>query len=130
MPTFDVRCDECKMVEELRLGRDEAPSNCPHCGKPRIRLIGGAPAQYKGDGFYVNEYPDADRIVGQKADEAREILRERKKVKDELGRHGEVVAKANSEVPTYHVARPGTRESHRNLITQFSSNISDPVREE
>lgn len=57
MPLYEYQCQEC----ELRYERLEHVSamhdgTCPECGGNAHRLIGAPALQFKGSGWYVNDY--------------------------------------------------------------------------
>jgi putative FmdB family regulatory protein len=57
MPLYEYRCQECG----LRFERIERVSElndgiCPECGEIAHRLIGAPALQFKGSGWYVNDY--------------------------------------------------------------------------
>lgn len=57
MPTLDFKCEDCKSIftKLLKKTRDTHP--CPDCGGKGKRLWTGPPAiQFKGPGFYINDY--------------------------------------------------------------------------
>lgn len=57
MPLYEYRCQMCS----VRFERIERPSaiqdgRCPECGGVAHRLIGAPALQFKGSGWYVNDY--------------------------------------------------------------------------
>ncbi len=57
MPTYDYECQSCGHVFEHFQSMSEDPlSECPKCGNPVKRLIGGGMGIiFKGSGFYVTD---------------------------------------------------------------------------
>lgn len=57
MPLYEYRCRECD-ANYQKLERVSALSNgtCPKCGGEATRLIGAPALQFKGAGWYVNDY--------------------------------------------------------------------------
>lgn len=57
MPTYEYECKTCgKVFEAFQSMSDPAIENCPECGKPVRRLIGGGTGViFKGTGFYKND---------------------------------------------------------------------------
>ncbi|MCF7934282.1 MAG: zinc ribbon domain-containing protein, partial [Spirochaetia bacterium] len=55
MPTYDYRCETCGYeFEHFQMMSEEPLSDCPKCGSPVRRLIGGGIGViFKGSGFYV-----------------------------------------------------------------------------
>lgn len=59
MPTYEYECDACgHQFEEFQSITAEALTNCPECGKRKLRrLFGtGAAIVFKGSGFYTTDY--------------------------------------------------------------------------
>jgi putative FmdB family regulatory protein len=57
MPLYEYQCHECNHRFE-RIERVSAPSDgvCPSCGGAARRLLGAPALQFKGAGWYVNDY--------------------------------------------------------------------------
>lgn len=117
MPFYNVKCLRCGSVEEEFHGIAEPHSSCPTCHEPRVTVMSPNPSM-ESEGTY-NVPKDLDRLVGSKADEAREVLVERRKVKEALASMGDVVKTPEDGV--YHVASRGKRDSHRTLIEKLNS---------
>ncbi|MCF7940183.1 MAG: hypothetical protein K9M84_01085 [Spirochaetia bacterium] len=62
MPTYDYRCETCGYeFEHFQMMSEEPLSDCPKCGSPVRRLIGGGIGViFKGSGFYVNDSKSAN----------------------------------------------------------------------
>ena len=44
MPTYDYSCADCGGFDAIRsIAQREQPADCPRCGRPAPRVIGGAP---------------------------------------------------------------------------------------
>lgn len=57
MPLYEYQCPQCGRFELIRKFSDEPLTSCPTCGK-EIQKLPSAPAiQFKGSGWYVNDYP-------------------------------------------------------------------------
>lgn len=57
MPFFDVRCEDCEVIEEQLLKINTEPTECRQCGSNNIVKLIGAPAlRFKGKDFYISEY--------------------------------------------------------------------------
>jgi putative FmdB family regulatory protein len=57
MPLYEYKCQSCGS----RFERIERPSSlhdgvCPKCGGPAHRLLSAPALQFKGSGWYVNDY--------------------------------------------------------------------------
>lgn len=57
MPLYEYRCRKCDALFE-RLEKASEPTNraCPKCGGVARRLIGAPALQFKGSGWYINDY--------------------------------------------------------------------------
>ena len=57
MPLYEYRCRQCENVFD-RLERASEPKDgmCPECGGAATRLLGAPALQFKGSGWYVNDY--------------------------------------------------------------------------
>ena len=57
MPLYEYQCRDCETHFE-RIERVSAPSDgvCPSCGGRARRLLGAPALQFKGSGWYVNDY--------------------------------------------------------------------------
>jgi putative FmdB family regulatory protein len=44
MPTYDYKCERCGDFDALRsIAQRDQPADCPGCGHPAPRVLGGAP---------------------------------------------------------------------------------------
>jgi len=57
MPLYEYQCQKCAVRFE-RIEKASALKNedCPRCGGVAQRLIGSPALQFKGSGWYVNDY--------------------------------------------------------------------------
>ena len=57
MPLYEYQCDACNTRYE-RIEKASAPTDgvCPECGGNARRLLGAPALQFKGSGWYVNDY--------------------------------------------------------------------------
>jgi putative FmdB family regulatory protein len=57
MPLYEYRCQTCDNLYQ-RIERVSEPSIavCPECGGEARRLLGAPALQFKGSGWYVNDY--------------------------------------------------------------------------
>jgi len=70
VPTYDFRCEDCKVVFEeffktiKKADRERSKIRCPDCGGLTKRLIsGGIGVKFIGPGFYATDYGVNDRIM-------------------------------------------------------------------
>jgi len=62
VPTYEYECRQCHRRFEIRQRISEpALTTCDQCGGPVQRLLAAAPFILKGGGWYVTDYPSADR---------------------------------------------------------------------
>src|SRR3972149_10337828 len=58
MPLYEYQCQSCEgRFEKIQKGSDPPMETCPKCGG-KVRKLPSSPAiQFKGSGFYINDYP-------------------------------------------------------------------------
>ena len=57
MPLYEYQCQECVLrYERLEHVSAMHDGTCPECGGNAHRLIGAPALQFKGSGWYVNDY--------------------------------------------------------------------------
>lgn len=57
MPLYEYRCEKCGKLFEVRQKFADEPLRIhEECGGPAERLISAPSLQFKGSGFYVNDY--------------------------------------------------------------------------
>lgn len=62
MPVYEYQCTKCKKeFEVLQKITDETLSQCSLCGGELKKLITNTSFVLKGSGWYVTDYPSADR---------------------------------------------------------------------
>ena len=86
MPTYDYRCDACgHELEVFQSMSDERLTECPGCGKQKLRrLIGsGAGIIFKGSGFYETDYKRARSPSGKPAEKSSEKKSEKSEKKSD-----------------------------------------------
>lgn len=60
MPTYEYKCDSCGQVFEVRQRFDDTPLvEHEGCGGAVRRLLSAPALQFKGSGWYVNDYARA-----------------------------------------------------------------------
>jgi putative FmdB family regulatory protein len=58
MPTYQYECGACNHRFEKRQSfSDDTVADCPQCSQKSRRVMCPAPIMFKGNGFYVNDYP-------------------------------------------------------------------------
>ena len=57
MPIHEYKCKTCgARTEALQKLRDKPLQKCPKCGGPLVKLVSSPAIQFKGSGWYVNDY--------------------------------------------------------------------------
>lgn len=58
MPLYEYECEACgHRFERIQKYSDPPAEVCPKCGKKQLRKLVSSPAiQFKGSGFYINDY--------------------------------------------------------------------------
>ena len=57
MPIYEYRCNKCgKVSEKIQKISDSPCRKCPHCGGTLRKMVSSPSFQFKGSGFYVNDY--------------------------------------------------------------------------
>jgi putative FmdB family regulatory protein len=57
MPLYEYQCQECGLhFERIERASELKDGLCPECGQVAHRLIGAPALQFKGSGWYVNDY--------------------------------------------------------------------------
>jgi putative FmdB family regulatory protein len=68
MPLYEYHCDDCdKTFERIQKFSDPLVSACPTCGGPVRKLFSSPAIQFKGSGFYINDYAKSDKPSGKPA---------------------------------------------------------------
>ena len=72
MPIYEYQCKKCKAhIEVFQKTTDKTPAKCRKCGGRLEKQISASAIQFKGSGFYVNDYA-RDGQNGKKAAEKSE----------------------------------------------------------
>jgi len=57
MPIYEYQCESCRhRFEKLQNISDKPCKKCPNCDGPLRKLISSPAIQFKGKGFYINDY--------------------------------------------------------------------------
>lgn len=57
MPLYEYECTKCgERVEIIQKHSDAPYSHCPKCSGPMRKLFSSPAIQFKGSGFYKNDY--------------------------------------------------------------------------
>jgi len=73
MPLYEYECDSCgHRFEVIQKFSDALVDTCPKCGSKVHKLISSPAIQFKGSGFYINDYAKKDSNTATKAGPAKE----------------------------------------------------------
>ena len=57
MPLYEYQCKKCHhRFEKIQKFSDKPIKKCPNCGGPVEQMISAPAVQFKGSGWYVNDY--------------------------------------------------------------------------
>lgn len=57
MPIYEYECLDCKKrFEKIQSIKDRLEANCPFCGGAVHKCFSVPALQFKGSGFYINDY--------------------------------------------------------------------------
>ena len=58
MPLYEYECEACgQRFERIQKFSDSPVDVCPNCGEKKLHKLVSSPAiQFKGSGFYINDY--------------------------------------------------------------------------
>jgi putative FmdB family regulatory protein len=89
MPNYEYLCKKCgHRFEQIRKFSDKHRTKCPECGGVLEQVISAPAVQFKGSGWYVNDYPKkgagsaASSSSSSDGDSAKKETKETKDVKD------------------------------------------------
>jgi putative FmdB family regulatory protein len=69
VPIYEYECERCEERFELMQKFSDKPiKKCHKCGGPVHKMLSAPALVFKGAGWYVNDYANADRKRGQKAE--------------------------------------------------------------
>jgi putative FmdB family regulatory protein len=73
VPLYEYQCKVCHhRFEKIQKFSDPLVTECPECGEDEVEQMISAPAiQFKGSGWYVNDYPKAGSGQGSKSDSSK-----------------------------------------------------------
>jgi putative FmdB family regulatory protein len=58
MPLYEYKCSSCSYaVEMVQKVNDKPPKKCPKCGCSLTKVISAPALQFKGNGWYITDYP-------------------------------------------------------------------------
>ena len=56
VPLYEYQCPKCGNFDKIRKFSDPPLKKCPTCGSPVAKLLSAPAIQFKGAGWYVNDY--------------------------------------------------------------------------
>src|SRR3954468_9826215 len=73
MPLYEYECDSCgHRFEVIQKFSDPLVDTCPKCGSKVHKLMSSPAIQFKGSGFYINDYAKKDSNAATKTASAKE----------------------------------------------------------
>ncbi|MFC2163672.1 FmdB family zinc ribbon protein [Acidobacteriota bacterium] len=80
MPLYEYKCDKCNAKFEVIQKLADAPmKKCPQCGGSVKKVISAPALQFKGSGFYINDYAKKEKKPAEsktKTKTAKDIAKE------------------------------------------------------
>jgi len=71
LPLYPYRCTECgHRFEKIQSFNSEPETKCPKCGGKLERTLTAPGLQFKGAGWYVNDYASKSNSSGSSSDSA------------------------------------------------------------
>jgi len=69
VPIYEYECESCEHRFEVMQKFSAKPiKNCPRCGAPVHKVLSAPALLFKGTGWYVTDYANADRKKALKAE--------------------------------------------------------------
>jgi putative FmdB family regulatory protein len=89
MPIYEYICENEKCSQNIfeklvNLKDKDKVVNCPICNSEAKKKISSFGFSLKGKGFHVNDYPTADRYIGQDAEKKWDKIYERQSTKNKF----------------------------------------------
>lgn len=102
MPLYEYVCGSCKKKTEVIQRVNEAPLKvCPHCGGKLKKAISAPAIQFKGSGFYINDYArgssSGGESGGKSSGEKSESKSEKSEKSEKAGKSEKVEKKAEKK---------------------------------
>jgi putative FmdB family regulatory protein len=73
MPLYEYECDSCgHRFEVIQKFSDPLVDTCPKCGSKVHKLMSSPAIQFKGSGFYINDYAKKDSNAATKTASAKD----------------------------------------------------------
>jgi putative FmdB family regulatory protein len=83
MPNYEYLCKKCgHRFEQIRKFSDKQLRKCPECGGVIEQVISAPAVQFKGSGWYVNDYPKKGAASSSSSSEGENGTKEAKETKD------------------------------------------------
>ena len=70
MPLYEYECPKCGNFDKIRKFSDPPLKKCPTCGSPITKVLSAPAIQFKGAGWYVNDY--AKKSKGSESSESKD----------------------------------------------------------
>jgi putative FmdB family regulatory protein len=118
MPIYEYECEACgNRFELIQRLSDDPVVVCPKCGQPKVHKLMSSPAiQFKGSGFYINDYAKKGSGEPSKAGGAAESKTDDKAASDKKSEKTTPAASSTGSSST-----PSTTTSGSSSSTSSSS---------
>lgn len=84
MPIYEYECRKCKARSEVfQKMNDKPPVKCSKCGGRLEKLMSAPAIQFKGSGWYVNDYAGGKKKAAEKAESEATVKADQKSDKSE-----------------------------------------------
>ena len=84
MPIYEYECRKCKAHSEVfQKMNDKPPVKCRKCGGRLEKLMSAPAIQFKGSGWYVNDYAGGKKKEAEKAESEATVKADQKSDKSE-----------------------------------------------
>jgi putative FmdB family regulatory protein len=107
MPLYEYECDSCgHRFEVIQKFSDALVDTCPKCGSKVHKLMSSPAIQFKGSGFYINDYAKKDSSTGTKASSAKEGSTKEGSSSKEGSKEGSSASESSSSSSSDTAAKP------------------------
>ena len=107
MPLYEYECDSCgHRFEVIQKFSDALVDTCPKCGSKVHKLMSSPAIQFKGSGFYINDYAKKDSATATKAGNAKEGSPKEGSSKEGATKEGSSTSETSSSSSADTTAKP------------------------
>jgi putative FmdB family regulatory protein len=114
MPLYEYECGACgHRFERIQKFSDSPVEVCPHCGKKKLHKLVSSPAiQFKGSGFYINDYARKGTGAGSDSSENSDSSKDTDAKKDSDSKKDTDPSKTSSAKPATPAKNDETSGKH------------------